>query len=411
MKILSNLTNIDIKQKLVKILGDNQFFQIVDSIPDDANLMNFVILEDTQQAKFSPLYSYILFTDDKIENLSSNIEVISKKRPLVPFLNWLKNHQEADKYLHIDISKVNHMKVVPCDIFVELSERHFVHFLRAGDTDFKERLRALKSKGVLYIFIKQHDFYQHSDIFLANYFDVERFKSNPEEEFQNCVSFVFDTAKDLGIRESTLSHFKEILNTFESYAHSDKEMNELFTKFKSFKGTFLFNHSLIVSLLGLHCLKELSWADAQVRENFCLAAIIHDLGFSDPKSALIESLSKKDLEQVKREVREDVESHDLGVLQICLKSKALNPNMISIIKEHHSCFDYSSIRLNRSLSPTSALFTLVHSFATELIKKSFRYEKLSSLPSQLIARYAGDGFRQVEDVFKKQIHRLIESNS
>lgn len=408
MKVILRIKDEELLSKVSKVLTQRRNFIIVNQ-QHLVEMSTVTLLTDHQMADDINNWGFIIYFSEGT-NVNANL-VISPSKPILPLLNWISQLVQDSDMIDIPIEKLLGKERICCDVFIELSRNHFVLIFRNGDSEFKSRLLKFAQKGLKRLCIRKDDFYQHAAFLFSDDFNLDNFKISPQQEFQKAMMMVYDTAKDIGVAESTIDSFKEIYSKFEILSQNDNELRFIFERFKENKGTYLFNHSLLTALLGIEVLKNCDWANASHRESFCLASIIHDLGFNKAESCLSENLNNRQLASLRKEIREDIESHELGIIQICKKSPNLSPSVVSIIREHHSQFDYSVAKQSKNrLSNLSALMTLIHELVGELIRKSFRLDKLKGISEYIISRHEGDAYFHIQDIFKKQIDRLFETN-
>ncbi|GAB4014062.1 MAG: hypothetical protein Fur0010_11640 [Bdellovibrio sp.] len=407
MKILLRIKDENLLSKVSKVLAQRRNIIIVNQ-QQLVEKGSVTLLTDHQMTDDNKWGFIIYFSENT--NTQANL-VISPSKPILPLLSWISQIVQDSDMIDVPIEKFIGKEKICCDVFIELSRSHFVLIFRNGDSDFKNRILKFAQKGLKRLCVRKNDFYQHAPYLFSEDFNLDSFKVSPQQEFQNAMTMVYDTAKDIGVAESTIQSFNEIYKKFEILVENDLELKKILERFEKNKGTYLFNHSLLTALLGIEILKHCDWANAGHRESFCLASMIHDLGFNKAESCLYENLNNRQLANLGKEIREDIESHELGIIQICNKSPNINPLVVSLIKEHHSQFDYSVVKISRNkLSNLSALMTLTHDLVGELIRKSFRLDKLKGISQYIISRYEGDAYFQVQDTFKKQIDRLLEIN-
>lgn len=336
---------------------------------------------------------------------------ISRSRVLTSLsaiLYDLKNTSEFNtKYYSVEINNITLNMEAPCDLFLRINDEKFLKCVKTGDI-FDAEIRDRYIKKNEFLWVEKADFYLFGN-FLYGQDDLENEINTPfTVEKADHIELIHDMAKSCGISEQTIQVMQNSIESIK--ADSDKRIKSLLDKFDEMKGSFLYSHSYFTCLLCIEIAKRQDWFQPQHIDKLTLAAMVHDLGYKDANNALNEALPKSKVLKLEHAVREDVLGHVDAVLEILENSKAIDSDVINIIKRHHGGRGEDSYPLKSyatELDLLSGVFILCHSFSICFIKMAFNKNKIDKVMAYIEMIYNKGNLKKIFPGFKSTILELI----
>jgi len=352
--------------------------------------------------------SGLLFSSNEVTQ-KNNLKVISSSHPIMGILNFLNdNIISKENYLTIPLNRLGEFSASPCPFYIQLNNLKYLKVINKGEQNIQETVLSFKKKGLEYFYVDTNDYFSIVGPLLNKSFSIENFKIDPALESHEFLDIIFETAKDLGISQRTIDSFNEISKKFEGLLYQDGELKNILSKFQKSRGTYLCSHSHLCALVGLEIMKEFSWADSKEKEKFVMASLLHDLGYTNQNACLFEDVSEEQYNKLPRAIREDIESHVIGTLNLILKSKVIPEDVVMMIKQHHAFESFTSVKISKNqVTKSSALFILAHSFTSKFIKFSLNKSKMAKFFDEHLTRFSGDSFKQVTPIFEKKIAQML----
>lgn len=428
---MSNKTNfyyyvqdLDLLSKIRSINGkfisnaNHVIFESLDKI--DLNIKNgvFVIDEDLDffQENFIEKGSEVILivVNDIINDFHDYPKevYISKSRVLTSLsaiLYDLQNTVEFNsKYYSVDIQNIAMDRKSPCELYIRLSEEKFIKCLKTGDV-FDLAIKEKYAAKTDFLWVEKADFYLYG-AFLYGQDDLEAEVDVPfTVEKQDHLALIHEMAHSCGISERTMQAVENSLNEIKE--NPDKKIKDLLGKFEEMKGSFLYSHSYFTALLCVEVAKKQDWFKPQHLDKLTFAAIVHDLGYKDPKNALNESLPKSKVMLLDPIAKEDTLGHIDAVLEILEKSDSIDSDVINIIKRHHGGRgdeSYPSKSYATEMDLLSGIFLLSHCFAISFFKMSFNPEKIEKVLAYIEVVYNKGNLKKIFPGFKKDVLALLK---
>jgi len=376
------------------------------------------VLNYKNESEFSFLFTDVEDCESEIPGLlfsaneispSKQLTVISSVRPIMGILNFLnKNIISKENYLTISLKRLEDFSTSPCHFYIQLNDSKYLKVINKGEQKIQETVSSYKKKGVDYFYVETDDYFSIVGPLLNNSFSIENFKISPAEESHKFLDIIFETAKDLGISQRTIDSFNDINKKFEGLLKQDGELKNILAKFQKSRGTYLYSHSHLCALVGLEIMKEFSWADTKEKEKFVMASLLHDLGYTNQNSCIYEDISEDQYHKLPKTIRNDIESHVIGTLNLILKSKLIPEDVVLMVRQHHAFESFTLAKMSTNLiTKNSALFILAHSFTSKFIKFSLNKKKMAMLLDEHFARFNGDSFKQVTPIFEMKIAQML----
>jgi hypothetical protein len=108
-----------------------------------------------------------------------------------------------------------------------------------------------------YLWVKKEDYYLFG-YFLYGEDDLEREVTSPfSAEKLESIEFLHDLARSCGISDKAILAVEESIKSF--HAHPEEKIKNMIMSFEDCKGSFLYAHSYLTSLLAVEILSNISW--------------------------------------------------------------------------------------------------------------------------------------------------------
>lgn len=217
---------------------------------------------------------------------------------------------------------------------------------------------------------------------------------------------IFKMSKDLGLSQMVLSQVGDVMAKFGT-SLSDKRLKNLLAEFNSKPGSFLFKHSYLIALFSVAFVQKMKWCSEEILSRFCLASVLHDMGFSDERVATYETSSTD--EKIPSDIQKEISSHADKMAKVLEKDKEIHQDIIDMIRYHH----FSEIKhkdkevLMGRLSQQSCIFLMVHLFVIELYSSMFDVEKVPEILENVAAHFDQTIFKPLADTFKSEMNNIL----
>ncbi len=319
-------------------------------------------------------------------------------------VNSLETHED---FLCVNINNISLNKSSPCDLYFKINEKKFLKCLYNSDIfDLETKDHFLKKSE--YLWVKKEDYYLFG-YFLYGEDDLEREVTSPfSAEKLESIEFLHDLARSCGISDKAILAVEESIKSF--HAHPEEKIKNMIMSFEDCKGSFLYAHSYLTSLLAVEILSNISWFTKDHIDKLVLASIIHDLGYQEAENAIFEGLPKSKILELPYVTRQDVIQHVDRVLHALKDCERLDTDVLNIISRHHGARgeeSYPQKSTAMEIDLLSGVFLLTHSFIVCLFKMSFDMTKASKIMAYLESIYNKGNIKQVFPEFKEKVLRMF----
>ena len=384
---------------------ENQIFITTDqNLGDDLfdklkNQYQKIIFVQENEPKFN-LNSQVIFINTKylITELGSFFEKLT-----------LRGNEKA-AYVPVNFQKIQPYVIYPADIYLRLSAEKFIKIVNK-DNSFEDTLiEKLKNKDVQFVYVEKDMLSAMNKIIYTQSGKESLFKQEHIAEELNAVESLHRYINDLGVDEKVVNLTKGLhQNLTTKYNH--KFMRNLFKRFQSMEGSFLYNHSYVTSVVALTVGKKFKWMTPDNNEKIYLGCMLHDLGYKNEKNALFENLTKKEIDKKPKEIADDILSHPMSFAEKLSKLDNIHQDVIKIVKDHHGIHDEGSYPKKvypAEINLIFALFILSHEFTLGLFKINFNSSKIPNVISTLNEKFDKGAYKKILSEFNEAVAEIFK---
>jgi hypothetical protein len=351
-------------------------------------------------------------------NVTGNLEMegfkhIQPKRMIIDLVSSIKNkispivNDEKYGHLELEIEKLQARNTYPGDLFLRLKNGKLIKVFNKGDV-IDDRLSRYKEKGVNRLLVSVKDFYQFDSSTLKKLYDLDSFLKDPTSEYKRHMDTIYSVSRELGVSDVVILNVEEIMGKFGKMIKEPK-LKKLLDEFNSFPGTFMFKHSYLISLLCVAIVKKLDWGSEENLGKFCLAAMLHDLAYSDVNHVQYEAM-----ELLTTDFPEDIRSEALNHAEMMAnkleKNKDIHDDVIKMVRYHHF-LDYRSVkdmevgvgRLNKH----ACLFIMIHNLVLGMYKVMFDRRKVPALIEGVARQFEDTIYKPIAITFKTHMFEIL----
>lgn len=273
-----------------------------------------------------------------------------------------------------------------------------------GDiVDLQQIEKYLKS-GLKYFYVTKNDFENFGkDFFKEDLVNLKLF-NNKIEGLSKKHEILHGIVNDFGVSKFVIDQVEDSIDEIEDKINTLNN-DDLLSLFESSKGTFLYDHAFLTIIFSHMLCKGMDWYNDSIKEKLALAAMVHDLGISDPKLALSEVLGLNDILRMDSKTSIELTNHPKVIANILSRNPEIPIEVINICLSHHEGeedgyprgVDFSN------LSQLERVFILSHAMAVGLYRIAFKLDKFSSVIDGIKARYSCGNFAPILDEISTKI--------
>lgn len=288
------------------------------------------------------------------------------------------------------------------DVYIRLSDSHFVKLFKSGDVFEPSDLeKYMKKKGVNHFYIRTSDtgeFIQKYQADLES--QLERFPPLSLEEVARSNSSGIDTLRELGTRLGFTDEVQTLCKTqlrltVRAMGRSPT-LHMVLQRIDSFKGEYLAAHSTLVGYLACAIASQLEWGSEQTFQKLVLAGMLHDITLPSNELARARTLFDVESGKFTMSEREAYKHHPVAAAEIARGMSEVPPDVDGIILQHHELPDGTGFPRGLThayISPLSATFAVAHDLADALIAD--RSTSVPNLLAELAKRYPASRYRKI----------------
>lgn len=318
---------------------------------------------------------------------------------------YSKLKDKKETFLSFDIDFLLSFDQLPCDLYLEIKKEVFKKVAHRYENLNDLDLNFVKEKKVSSLFVSSEEyFYGENEFKLELLADI-----TDEEEKELFFSLFKNNIVDLGLSEMHLNDTLLIIDKLSST--NDSKMTELLQTFSSLKGSYLYNHSIFVSVLALSFLNKYKWDGLKLKENIVLSACFHDLGFSKFNHALFETIDDQFLDKLIYFIRDEIDQHAESIINVISNMSFIDEEIINNIKYHHSKIKELEKLDSTKFSRLNYLFYISHILATRMMKVSFNYKKIPAIIDKVASEFYLEIYSDINRDFKYYMKQLLTEES
>lgn len=290
------------------------------------------------------------------------------------------------------------------DVFIRLSDTHYVKLFAQGDVfDRQDLEKYTLKKGVEYLFLKHESTDEFVEKYRAELAKLLRSEKTPVDELISASDTLHEAAQELVSTLGFTPKIQELARTqvdltIRTMARS-RRLSELLDRFRAGHGKYINSHSTLVALVACGIAARMDWASETTYQKLCLAAFLHDITLSNHELAKIPSL--KSLEAVAenftaREFRE-YKFHPIQAADLVKQMTQILPDVDSIILQHHEWPDGSGFPrgiTHSHIHPLASAFIIAHDVVRKMIEPGST-TTLESYATENQGRFSAGHFKKI----------------
>lgn len=278
--------------------------------------------------------------------------------------------QSVNLYCRIKIPLIHSMNVLPCDLYLKLSDKKMLKVMNKGDVfGDVDKLRFI-TKGITYLYLEGSqadsvitkiisELTQQAEMRLAA-------KQYPEQYLvsEALQDTIHDLALGLGFSPMIEQAVRANMNATLGLVKNKPELAKLLSNTFLNPDNYSSSHSVLLSYIVCGLAELMEWQSNQTFQKLTIAALLHD-------SLLVESTARiqslVELEKCNLSVEEKTgwKTHMTKAAEIAKQFKEIPPDVDQIITQHHEQPDgsgYPHQLPHNRIAPLAMLFIVSHDF-------------------------------------------------
>ncbi len=221
---------------------------------------------------------------------------------------------------------------VPVDVYLKLSESHFVTVLKEGDkVNFEEMHFTHKTE---WFYVRKSDYHKcvGRALTIAGIL-IDNVNVSVEKKtifLTKATETIFKEIEHLGFDYQALEHSKVVSKSIQTLVDNKPDLNFV-VDMMSTLGNDLIRHSMMVSAISVMIARSMNWTMAQNIEKLALGALLHDVGMKELPDDILETPRHA----MNRDQLALYESHVHRGVEILRSMPSMSEDIIAICLEHH----------------------------------------------------------------------------
>lgn len=291
-------------------------------------------------------------------------------------------------YSKVRVELIFKVNVLPCSLYVRLSEQKFVKVMNQGDLFTQSDIMRFAKKSVQYLYIESKDLKGFFEKMLNEYtakVHLEGLAADTNDG--SVVGEVQETIHDIGAQFGFTPELELVAKANVQLAlklmRKDKNMAVVLQKLLANKSAYNFTHGVAVATVACDLARRMTWDSEQTFFKLTLAALLHDSPLGDLEIAQVQDVPDGvDLEKTySKKEAEAWRKHPNEAANIVKNFSDIPPDIDVIIQQHHERPDGNGMpnKLGHlRIAPLSAIFIVAHDmvcYAAELKTEVFDPQK------------------------------------
>ncbi|HLE10527.1 MAG: hypothetical protein A2504_14315 [Bdellovibrionales bacterium RIFOXYD12_FULL_39_22] len=278
-----------------------------------------------------------------------------------------------EEFTRIKIAEASIGNPAIFNLYIRLSENHYVKIIHAGDFFDQEKIKKYKTERQIdHLFFKTKDraLYVH---FVNDLLEKVLKKGGkvPQETKVNLVKnltekFVEEVYTQ-GLKPQLIDEGNRVCKNITDLIRTERGLNKILLEFKNYDYS-AYSHSFLVAFFSAALCTDLEWASSGTSEKVAMGSILHDIG----KLKLPFYCSSLDPEQMTPEQLKDYKTHPRLGLEMISNYTVINQAVTQIVFQHHELQDGSGFPdglTGMKIYPLAQVVGLVDAFAKRIVKK------------------------------------------
>jgi len=297
-------------------------------------------------------------------------------------------------------------RVVPADVFVQLSQDKYVMIARQGTKAAFNELHIAERDDIVSYYLRKEDY---RNCVAQNLSVAGILMSRADIPDEAKVSFLARTADSvfkeiglMGFQTHAMEHSKQVAANIRTLVAGKDDLRGLMSLLDGVSNN-LVRHSMAVSAIAVMIAKGLDWVLPATLEKLALGGLLHDVGMKELPPELLE----KPRHMMTPAEVELYESHVFRGVEILRSMPSISDDLVSMVFEHHENalgLGYPRKIRDLKMQPLSRIIALADAFADLTLENSNNakmrtaeeaIEYIEVILGQPYSRQAFQGLKQI----------------
>jgi CheY-like chemotaxis protein len=283
--------------------------------------------------------------------------------------------ETTPQYSAVDVKILPWLEVLPCDLYISLTENKFVKYLNKGDAIDADVIKILVQKKLSYLYFcagidKKYLLDAVSEKLHSR---IISSKFNIENRIKICFENLSQRLIEFGISNYYVDlAFDSIVDSLKIIKKNDKPLNGI--RRHDITGDFQTQHYTLQSILICLISKKISWFTSNHLQDLLIASFYQDLTLDSENLMKISNVNITSNKQVPLSPLENecLLNHPLMAKDLVLKLNLVSETVSKLIHEHHELPNGDGFprKINHTNTrPLSAFFIITGVASREILKK------------------------------------------
>lgn len=206
---------------------------------------------------------------------------------------------------------------------------------------------------------------------------VERFAQT-----EVAFDMISQSVSTIGLPETTMQLAKTTIRSMEKIVTEVPNLSKLYKMLLDDNKSMRFKHSLICTYLGQYVLKDQSWNNANITQQWSYLCFFHDIILDRDELLLYEYDEDVKKAKISDKDKALILNHAQMTSKVISQMKEIPIGIDTLIKQHHgSKMGNSLSEISMSISPLCIIFILVENYVHFLLSENERIKK----PEEIIS--------------------------
>ncbi len=266
------------------------------------------------------------------------------------------------------------MNVLPCDIFIKLSDDKFVKLFQKDDMLSESDIHKLHKKKIDFLYLTPDSAKLFLDKVHREIASLKAIRSdNPANTgklislTQNIQTTIHEFVNTLGMTPEVEELVKMNVEITMQVIQKNPILTELFAKLTVDPDNYISSHSIVLSYISCAVASQQEWYSETTQQKLTMASLLHDICLTNEKIAHFrteaELLLSPDAATFSKSAIEEMLEHPKKAAKILSEISEVPPDVDTIILQHHESPDgmgFPSRLRHGSIAPLSAVFIIAH---------------------------------------------------
>ncbi|MBF0361181.1 MAG: hypothetical protein HQK49_09230 [Oligoflexia bacterium] len=354
-------------------------------------------------------------------------DVVTVFDPKTDLKHILQNIAKSLNVTSLSMSLIKHPKYFPlptefilpgwecaCPIYRDFSkkdttdiDKNFEILFDTGSIILNDTIEGLEHENIKYIYVESNLRLKFVNSLTLQ---ISARLNDPNLTYEEKISttakayqMIQEQCRKIGVADSTIALANDCIKVMNSVVEFSADLNFLLKKMCSEEGSFLYRHSLLISYIGAHIIKNMNWGSREQQEKFSFVAFFHDITLSRDELAKFTT----DAEVLRSNLSEDdkklVLNHALISAKVLSRIKTIPFGADTIVKQHHGNKNGKSLSdISLGISPMAIVFIFAEEYAHMILTREDSSSEVDNyaIVKMLSSKYNLPAFNKVLPVLK-----------